>query len=956
MLDSYNQTIRILSICLLILFGIGGPVFADGNLDSTDSAGATFDDEQEGYEPFRGWRQAETEHFIFIFEERDEPAVRELISVAEEVYDSVTSFFGSYPPKIRCLVLGRIDSINGSFSTAPNMITIYATPPSTPFLWIRTESWLRTALIHELTHYVNLTYRKGPWYVVGRIFGPTLYSSLLMAFMPGWLAEGITTNTETIFTDGGRGRNPFFEIYSKAAAVEGKMFDWMQATFASPFQPRNRIYLAGYLMVDYIIRHYGPEAYLSIFRRYAMFPFFGPYLQTKSVTGYRVGQLFMNMYAELRDRYAHEMMIPAGEVVVSGEAVDAYPKKAVDGGILFYRRTLKDRSAVMRLNLETGDMEELFRTSLTDTSSFDAVPDSSKVVFARLEPKGPHEVGTRVVSDLHLWNSDSNRIRRLTTNSHVWQPTISDDGARIIAVQRSGIHTSLIEVDEATGTIHRLFSPGDAIIMNPDISPSGDSVVFTMNRRGVQDIYLLSLSEMLPGEESSSTRPKRITGPDQTARYYPSFVSESRIIYTTDETGSLTLRVLDLDEPSSTPIPVSEDPVGTWIGIVSGSDIYYGTYRTNGFEIRRSRLPLPPSPSPSPTQKTDSASSDETVSTTPSPDPAHLGISADTERHQPANTLRSRRFVDFPLPYMWLLSPIILQHPEETPSYGVAVEAAGSSYTGANAWTLSIGLLPLELQLIGSFGVNIRLGPITTGYAFSQSYGRFPLDESTYFWAQDTQQSISVGIPLVSHRGYHTATDLTFSTSFNALYRMYADDTFRLGQGDDDGWNCTVGAGLLFRNAAYSPVRAMFGRWAIQTLLIGQYSLPVLDEPNRDDLVLKGGLSFNIPLPPHLVLKFGGKVGYDPYLPATTITPTRGGFLWENTDVPVSVLAAVDFLFPILTVDWGLPMGFHITALGAGVHVEGLGGFAADGSPQFDSTIYAGFELMVRAEIGRAHV
>ena len=101
------------------------------------------------------WEQAETEHFIFIFEPRDRASVNELLTFCEPIYQRITGFFHSYPKKVPVIVRGRVDQANGFSTFLPMHIELYLTAPTDHFLGARTESWLKVLLTHELTHFVH---------------------------------------------------------------------------------------------------------------------------------------------------------------------------------------------------------------------------------------------------------------------------------------------------------------------------------------------------------------------------------------------------------------------------------------------------------------------------------------------------------------------------------------------------------------------------------------------------------------------------------------------------------------------------------------------------------------------------------------------------------------------------------------------------------------------------------
>jgi hypothetical protein len=197
------------------------------------------------------WQQIETKHFLFIFEPRDRASVDELLGICENVYDNVSGFFHSYPARVPCVIRGRRDDANGLTMSFPARIDLFLTAPNDFFLGARTESWLKALLTHELTHFVHQSLNAGFMYAFSRVFGAD-FSSLSFDFLPGWAIEGPAVYDETQFTQGGRGRNPLFEMYTKAAIEDGSLYSLDQAGYGSAFPPSGRIYVAGYQLLDWL--------------------------------------------------------------------------------------------------------------------------------------------------------------------------------------------------------------------------------------------------------------------------------------------------------------------------------------------------------------------------------------------------------------------------------------------------------------------------------------------------------------------------------------------------------------------------------------------------------------------------------------------------------------------------------------------------------------------------------
>ncbi len=110
--------------------------------------------------------------------------------------------------------------------------------------------------------------------------------------MPGWWIEGITTHTETTFAEGGRGDSLPFALSYQVPLQEDSMWSLAQGAYNGPFTPSGRIYVTGYLMVDYLINTYGVDAFNTINRKFAAFPFFGLSPAFRKVTGHSTKEMF----------------------------------------------------------------------------------------------------------------------------------------------------------------------------------------------------------------------------------------------------------------------------------------------------------------------------------------------------------------------------------------------------------------------------------------------------------------------------------------------------------------------------------------------------------------------------------------------------------------------------------------------------------------------------------------
>jgi len=113
---------------------------------------------------------------------------------------------------------------------------------------------------------------------------------------------------------------------------------------------------------------------------------------------------------------------------------------------------------------------------------------------------------TSAVSDLFLYNLDTNQVRRLTSDRFAdLQPAFSPDGhtiafvtdrgegANLEELRFNGMRIATIDVDSGSIKVLPLFPRAKHI--NPQFSPDGGSVYFIANPEGVSDVYKYSFAD-----------------------------------------------------------------------------------------------------------------------------------------------------------------------------------------------------------------------------------------------------------------------------------------------------------------------------------------------------------------------------------------------------------------------------------------------------------------------------
>ncbi len=402
------------------------------------------------------WLKTSTEHFVFIYQEQQRSSVEELLTFCEEIYTEVTGFLGSEPKgRVHCILKSGYDYANAYTSAPPAHIVLYITPPKDFLFGAGSESWLRILLAHELTHYVHFRWQGGIFFRLAGVFGSAV-EPWHTVFLPDWFMEGLPINAETMYTRGGRGSSPFFEMIYRAPVLEGSLFSPSRAGYSSSFPPRGRTYVAGYLLINHIINRYGFDSIPSLIRTFVRFPFFGLKRIIRKVLGQPFERVFEEMKLDLYRKYERYRNIPEGDLF-SPDDFGNYYGPVISGNRLYaYRNTLHDASALVEIDPDTRQETIVLRTPLTDPFSF-SLADDATLVFAAMKQDDRTSLDPKRTSDLYILPPGRSKPEVLTRGLHLYQPALSPDGNRLIAVQGYGTWSRLVEVDLSTGAAEVLF-------------------------------------------------------------------------------------------------------------------------------------------------------------------------------------------------------------------------------------------------------------------------------------------------------------------------------------------------------------------------------------------------------------------------------------------------------------------------------------------------------------------
>jgi hypothetical protein len=207
------------------------------------------------------WQQINTSHFKIVFPSFYASEAKKLAAIMDSSIYYTSTSMGRMPQKLNVLVHAQSAYSNGFVSWAPMRMELYPTPPQEG----NTQDWIPHLAIHEQRHLVQIDQlNKGFTKWMTYLFGQQATGAMIGIHYPMWLLEGDAVLTETLLTESGRGRMPWFSMPLKAQMLEKGIYSYDKAYLGSYRNFVPNYYVMGYHFVTGARQWYGHDIWQSV--------------------------------------------------------------------------------------------------------------------------------------------------------------------------------------------------------------------------------------------------------------------------------------------------------------------------------------------------------------------------------------------------------------------------------------------------------------------------------------------------------------------------------------------------------------------------------------------------------------------------------------------------------------------------------------------------------------------
>jgi hypothetical protein len=489
------------------------PFFCFGLLLFATGAGAQV---FGGNPPSLKWRQLNTDTARIIFPKGLDSPAQEVAAIVHLLSRTTLMTIGHSQRKIDIVLQNQTTIANGYVGLAPFRSEFQLTPEQNSFD-LGSLPWEKMLAIHEYRHvqqYNNFRVGlSGAFYYLFGEGGQAFANSLSV---PNWFWEGDAVYQETLVSDQGRGRLPYFFNPYRSLWAGGKDYSWMKLRNGSFRDYVPNWYPLGYMLVSYGRERYGDKFWRNVTHDAASFH--GLFYPLQGAIRRYAGMSFQQFRTDAFDHFRKTALdgqsaaagvqssMPAEiagrpDIPVEADsfarahrhfaADEEYPQFLGRDTLLYMRSSYKRIPAFVIRDLKNG-RETRVRNRAISLDNFFSV-SAGRVVYAAYETDP--RWGWRDYSVIRVLDPYTGEDRRLTSRSRYFSPDISADGRQIVTVREAADGScSLVLLDAATGAVTRSLPNTDKFFYTYPKFYGSDPVIITPVRTRAGKMALVGVN------------------------------------------------------------------------------------------------------------------------------------------------------------------------------------------------------------------------------------------------------------------------------------------------------------------------------------------------------------------------------------------------------------------------------------------------------------------------------
>ena len=486
-----------------------------------------------GNPPSLKYKQINTDTARIIFPTGLDVQAQQVAEIVHRLSRTTLPTIGAKQHKIDIVFQNQTIIPNGFVQLAPFRSEFQLTPEQNSFD-LGSLPWQKMLAIHEYRHvqqYNNFRVGlSGAFYYLFGEGGQALANSLAL---PNWFWEGDAVFQETLVSDQGRGRLPYFFNGFRSLWAGGKDYSWMKLRNGSLRDYVPNWYPLGYMLVSYGRERYGDGFWRKVTRDAAAFkPLFYPMQGAiRKYSGVSFSQFREDAMEQFRGAVAGSGSVGgagrSGAVAGEGggsagsgasggasrgsaaaDAVDPdayarahkhfvadeeFPQLIGRDSLIYMRSSYKRIPAFVIRDLGRGTEKVLVTRAISLDNYFSY--HNGKVVYAAYENDA--RWGWRDYSVIRILDPYTGEDNKITSRSRYFAPDISADGGHIIVVREAASGScDLLLLNSGTGATEKVIPNTDSLFYTYPKFYTGERILSPVrNTKGQMALALLNIKD-----------------------------------------------------------------------------------------------------------------------------------------------------------------------------------------------------------------------------------------------------------------------------------------------------------------------------------------------------------------------------------------------------------------------------------------------------------------------------
>ncbi len=431
------------------------------------------------------WQYIDTENYRLIYPENIDDEAERIANTLEHIRPYLAKSMMMEMKHVD-IVLSNTEAISNGFAAlAPRMSQWYTTPPQHYLLG--TSEWLSLLAIHEMRHINQFDYLdRGFIHLMKILFGDYGHAGTMFAFVPAWYFEGDAVLTETLLSNSGRGRIPEFTMRIRANRLSGIKQNYYQAYLGTYKEYSPNFYDLGYLMISNMRRKYGYKTMQNILGRTADRAFW-PYAfsnASEKYTGLDEKLIYETTMQDVEKFWKEQdaKISPSEFQMINSKQKEVWTNynftfAISDSEYISYKKGKQNIGELVILDSNQNE-EKIIEIRPSYRLNF----NSNQIVFSELKPD--IRWSARSYMNIAKYDLKENRLERITNKTRYHAPALSNDGAKIAAVEFTPeLKCKIVILDAETGEmIKKLPNPDNHFISMPSWSDDDAMLVYTRQK------------------------------------------------------------------------------------------------------------------------------------------------------------------------------------------------------------------------------------------------------------------------------------------------------------------------------------------------------------------------------------------------------------------------------------------------------------------------------------------